>query len=264
MGSAEKQKQRERFLLDRFLEHRGISPTNIKQPDPPDPDFLIDIDGRKVGIELTRVFVRPDKHPRPVKEPLPQEVESITNWIVSRARKIYFDAECPPVLARIVFSNRITLDKKKGDQIAKLIAGRIQRMGIQNSQVIWRSSEGEREEALLSKSVVSIYAHGVAKLHLARWIVARAGFVHTLTAKHLQDRIDSKAKKINGYKKNTEEIWLLIVADRTLPSQKFMLSPSFPLDSLSSRFARTFYYGYGADGVIEFKSINSGNCDDNC
>ena len=73
------------------------------------------------------------------------------------------------------------------------------------------------------------------------------------TPKYLQDRIDEKSKKINGYKKNTEEIWLLIVTDRRRPSQKFIRPPDFPIDSLSSPFARTFYYGYAADDeVIEF------------
>jgi hypothetical protein len=251
MGSAKEQKQRERFLLDRFLEHQKISPKDIKQPDPPDPDFLIDIEGRKVGIELTELFLRSkesDTYPRP----LLQEVESITNSrIVSKARKIYFDAESPPVRANIVFSNLITLDKKKGDQIADVIAGKIQRMGIKNSQ-IWRSSEDEGEEDLLSESVFSIHAHRVPELHLARWVVARAGWVADLTPKHLQDCIDKKVKKINGYKQNTQEVWLVIVADRTQPSQKFKLPPSFPWVSLSSGFTRMFYYCYGADDLIEF------------
>jgi hypothetical protein len=140
-----------------------------------------------------------------------------------------------------------------GDQLAKLIAGKIQ-VGLQNSQVFeWRSSEGGGEEFLLCDSVFFIHAEVVPKPRFARWTVARAGLVATLTPKHLQDVIDKKAKKINGYKKSSEEIWLLIVTDRRLPSQKFTRPLHFPLDSLSSPFARTFYYSYAGDeGVIEF------------
>jgi hypothetical protein len=56
----------------------------------------------------------------------------------------------------------------------------------------------------------------------------------------------------NSHKKVAEEIWLLIFADRTHPSQMFFVAPDFPLDSVSSRFTRTFYCGYPVtEGVID-------------
>jgi len=54
MDSAKK--QHERFLLDRFLELQGISPACIEARE--SPDFLIDLEGRKVGIEVTELFIR--------------------------------------------------------------------------------------------------------------------------------------------------------------------------------------------------------------
>ncbi len=255
MDSAKK--QHERFLLDRFLEHEGISPASIEPLDP--PDFLIDFEGRKVGIEVTELFIRSNKseaHSQPEEEPLLQVAESITNLIVSKARKIYFDADNPPVLSTIWFSDRITLDKKKGDQIAQLIAHQIQTMSPQTSQAVaWRSSEDENEERSLSEWVAIIHTCRVPDLRFARWTVARPGLVATLTPKHLQEVIDKKAKKINDYKTVAEEIWLLIVADRTRPSQKFFVMPDFPLDSISSPFAKTFYYGYVSDEVLSFEAM---------
>jgi hypothetical protein len=95
----------------------------------------------------------------------------------------------------------------------------------------------------------------VSELRFARWTVARPGLVATLTPKHLQEVIDKKAKKINGYKKVAEEIWLLIVADGTRSSQKFSVMPDFPLDSISSPFAKTFYYGYVSAEVLSFEAM---------
>lgn len=251
MDSAKK--QNERFLLDRFLELQGISPARIQPLDP--PDFLIDLEGREVGIELTELFIRSDKsraHHQPTNDLLLQEIESITDGIVSKARKIYFDAGNPPVLLTLFFSDRITLDKKNGDQIAKLIACQIQSMSLTNSQVAdWRSSDDENEEHPLSESVVLMHALGVPERRFARWTVARPGLVASLTPKHLQEVIDKKAKKISVYKKIEEEIWLLIVADRTRPSQRFSAAPDFPLDSVSSPFTKTFYYDYVHKGVID-------------
>jgi hypothetical protein len=253
MDSAEKKKRRERFFLDRFLERQGITPTVILPREA--PDFLIDLEGRTVGIEVTYLF-RSNKtvaHPEPAEDPLLQKIESYTDRIVSEAQRIYSDAGNPPVLSTIVFSNRITLDKNKGDQIARLIAHQIQSMSLQNSQVVnWSSRADENEEHPLSESVAFIHARGVPERRFARWSVARAGFIATLTPKHLQDSIDEKATKINAYKEHAKEIWLLIVADRTRPAQKFSVTPTFPLNSISSPFAKTYYYGYAAEEVIEF------------
>lgn len=291
--------QRERFLLDRFLEVQGISPTSVERPHP--LDFLIDLEGRKVGIELSELFIRsrPKGHPKPGGKPFLQDVESITNKIVSTARKIYFDAGNPlvmstiwfdvesitnqivptargihldacnsPVLSTVWFSSRITSGKMNGDQIAKLIADRIHAMSRQDSQAVaWRSSEAENEERCLSEWVDIIHTNRVPeypfaqwKDRFAQWTVARPSLVAPLTPKHLQEVVDKKAKKINSYKKCacTEEIWLLIVADGTLPSRRFYVAPDFPIDSLSSPFAKTFYYSYPAEGVIDIANKANG------
>jgi len=59
-------------------------------------------------------------------------------------------------MAEIWFSDQIPLDKKKGDQIAKLIADQIQSMSRQNSEAAaWRSSEAEGEERSLSEWVTT-------------------------------------------------------------------------------------------------------------
>lgn len=253
MSSDEKKKQRERFFLDRFLEQQGITPKSIQQLNPPDPDFLIDLDGHKVGIEITEIFVRSKEskvHPQPAEEPLLQAVERITDRIVSKARDIYCEADNPPVLAQIVFSNRITLDKSTENQIARLVADEIRDMSLRHSsEANWKPGVHANEAHLLSESVAFIHIRRVPESRFARWAVARAGFVANLTAKHLQDRIDDKVKKLNGYKKNEtiEEIWLLMVADRRLPSQKLLRPSDLPLESLSSPFAKTFYYCYAAD-----------------
>lgn len=260
MDSAKK--RRERFLLDRFLEIQGISPTCIQESE--SPDFLVDLEGRRVGIEVTRLYIRGNKskaHPRPGGRPLLQEVESITNQIVSKARKIYFDAGYPLLKSEIWFSDQIALDKKKGDQIAELIAHQIRSMSLQDSQAVaWRSFEDENEEHPLSDLIDTIHTQRVPEYHddqwkdrFAQWTVARPSLVAPLTPKRLQGEIDEKAKKIDDYRKRAciEEIWLLIFADRTQPSQRFFVTPDFPQDSLSSRFTKTFYCDFVDKEIIE-------------
>lgn len=263
----DEKKRHEKFLLDRFLEHQGITPTRI---DPGEsPDFLVDIDGRTVGVEVTQLFIKrcnsearllpEEKALLEAKEPTLQAIESITSSIVSKARRIYLDADNPPVHSQILFSSWIkpNIDNKKRDQVAKLIADQIQGMSLQNSEVAnWRSREDEKENPL-SDWVIFISAQRVPELRFARWSPTNnsVGFVSTLTPERLQEEIDKKASRISAYKKRAEEIWLLIVADRTRSSQKFSVMPDFPLDSISSPFAKTFYYGYVSDEVLSFEAM---------
>jgi hypothetical protein len=257
MESDDKKKRHERFLLDRFLEHQRITPTCI---DPGEsPDFLINLDGRTVGIEVTELFIRRcNSEARLIPEdPTLQAIESISSKIVSRAREIYFDANNPPVLAKIVFSSPIIPgDKRKDDQIAKLIADQIQSMSRQDSEGSeWRSSEDEKAENPLSEWVSFISTWRVAERHRARWSPNSAGLVSPLTPARLQEEIDIKASRINAYKERAEEVWLLIVVDRTRSSQKFSVMPDFPLDSISSPFAKTFYYDLVSGVVLNFEAM---------
>jgi hypothetical protein len=176
---------------------------------------------------------------------------------VSKARELYFDAKNPPVLSHILFSNRIIpADKTRGDQIAMLIADQIQGMNRQDSEKSdWRSREDEKEENPLSEWVSFISVWRVRNLRFAQWNPNSAGIVSTLTPARLQEEIDQKAPKLSAYRKCAEEIWLLIVADRTRSSQKYSVMPDFPLDSISSPFAKTFYYDYVSGEVLSFETM---------
>jgi hypothetical protein len=267
-------KRRERFFLDRFLEHDGKTPTGIEKGTPPGPDFLIDIEGRKIGIELTELYIwkkskAPPKWtkgplPHQPEEPNPQAAETCTDQIVSKARTIYDDAGNPPVGVNIRFSSWITSDQItskqvatiKRDDVAKLIADQVQGMCPQTGQrVIWRSVDEGSEDSPLSAAVASINASGVPEHSMSHWRIARAGFAKTRIQKYLQDAINEKAANIIEYKKAAGEIWLLIVADLTRPSQLFSVPRDFPLDSLFSPFERTIYFGYPDREVLEFVSM---------
>ncbi len=256
MGSDEKKRRHERFLLDRFLKQRRLRPKSIEQPKPPNPDFIINLDGRMVGIEMTEIFIRSDKstnHLQSTEGLLLQEFESITDHIVSQAREIYFETNDTLVLSKILFS-QVTRDKRKRRQIAEMIAHKIQDMvsGSSSKVVEWKPDVLDKEAKLLSETVAFIHIYRVPEERFARWTVMRAGLVVKLTPKHLQDRINIKSQKLKSYRedKNFGEIWLLLVADRTRPSQKFERRSDSSFNSLSSPFDKTFYYCYAADEQI--------------
>lgn len=86
---------------------------------------------------------------------------------------------------------------------------------------------------------------------MAHWSVARAGWVAPVTSGALQSRVNEKARRLPEYQNKVEENWLVIVADRTKPSQMFDAKPDFDPRGISSPFSRTFFYGYPETTVIE-------------
>ena len=246
MNSNDWKKWHERFLLDQFLMHQGLTPTHIEKGE--SPDFVITFDGSAVGIEITELLIQ-----RSEGFTL-QAKESILTKIVSKAREIYCEAENPHVLSHIVFSNRpIPGDKTRGeDQIAKLIAGQIETMSRQDSERSeWRSYEDEKDENPLSEWVSFISTCKVPDSRFAHWSPNSAGTVSFRTVERIQEAINAKASRLNAYTERAEEIWLLIVSDCTRLSQKFYVSPDLPFASISSPFARTFYYSVVSGEVFE-------------
>ena len=256
MSSDEKKRRREKFFLERFLELRGIKPRNVEQLQPPNPDFLINLDGRMVGIEITEIFIQPDKsnnYQRGADELLLQEIDSFKDRIVSEAQKVYFETNGTSVLATITFSH-VPRAKKNSKQIAELIADKVRDMvsGNTSDEEHWRPDVLDNETNLLSEAVAAIDICRVPERRFARWEPTKAGIVTNLTPEHLQDRIDLKAQKLSNYRKNKEfsEIWLLMVADRTRPSQKLHHTLGHSLYSVSSPFDKTFYYCHASDEPV--------------
>ncbi|MEO6816696.1 MAG: hypothetical protein ABI177_08330 [Edaphobacter sp.] len=128
MGSEKIKKARERFLLDKFLECQGLTPTSIGTPEPPSPDFLIELDGRKVGIEITEIYpLSPRSHSGLDGPSPPQAIESRGEKVVSLAKEAYFRRNDSPLLVTVVFSNIETIRKKeKREKLAELIADEVE------------------------------------------------------------------------------------------------------------------------------------------
>ncbi len=245
MDSATSKKLKERFFLDRFLEHLEISPVRIEQRE--GPDFLVHVDGRPVGIELTYLHIRDAS-----EKPLPQARESVTDRIVSAAQRLYSLSGAPPAHVTVLFSSWLRLNEIKRDHIAKWLSMHVQNLCLNTWQRSdWRSDTEENDDHPLSEVVDVIHALGVPDYSMAHWTVARAGWVATLTSERLQERIDEKSPKVATYQEVAQEIWLVIIADGTKPSQAFSVPSDFQPRGFFSPFTRTFFFGYPAGTVVE-------------
>lgn len=238
-NSKERQKQRERFLLDSFLQTLNL-PIDITD-EREAPDFLASYEGQVVGIEVTELFVPPRDGTTL------QAHESLTNRIVQRAKTDYQQRGCPPIHVSIGFVPRCDLRNTNRDRLSKALVDFLTvRPLTQWERLDWHPDDARQ----LPDEIAFVHALGVPDQEFAHWVVPRAGWVHPLTDALLQASIDRKASRIETYRSATAESWLLIVADRTKPSQLFDAGGHLDGCTLRSPFDRTYYFGHPEKTVL--------------
>lgn len=250
-----RRKQEERFLLERFLVSSGIKAEILE--DRLHPDFIIDHEGRPVGLEVTEIFTCHDGSSSRV-----QAEESIADRIVSRARQIYRARGGYPVHISVSFRPYEDLLKVNRETVAEALASRIEQLNPQP----WARVEWPPLMLMnpLPDVVSRIHGLGVLSWDMALWNVPRAAWVVPLTSQHVQSRVDEKVGRLAEYRKHASDVWLLLVTNRGKGSQMFDVDKR-ELDNVTSTFSRTFVYdlwngvaievGRGAAEVITAPSI---------
>ena len=246
MSIADLQKQHERFMLERFAERLSSSIKVLEERE--SPDFLADVDGKKIGIEFTDIFIRHEPKGSPLKAH-----ESTSTKIVSLAQSIYQESGAPPAHVSICFSPSASLKDLNREQTARLLATFVHNLGLTCWQRVDMHPE-DFEYSQFPEQISFLHALGVPNYGMAHWAVARAGWVAPLHIEALQARIAEKSAKLDEYRKVTAENWLVVTSDGTKPSQMFNAPPDFDPSVIISPFSRTFYYGYPDRVLIELGS----------
>lgn len=237
-------KLHERFLLDHFFQALRIPARIVEEREA--PDFLVRLDGRVIGVELTGLFV-----PHRTNTPPPQANESSSDRFLSYAQRLYQESTGPPVHVRVCFAPRSNLTAlNRGREKAAALSNFVCGLDLGPGQVVNCGPEA-CIKSQLPREVSFVHALGVPDHGTAHWIVARSGWAAPLTIEALQSRIDEKSKRLSQYEEVTAENWLIVVSDGTRPSQLFTAPSVFDANQVSSPFFRTFYFGYPNRVLIE-------------
>lgn len=244
IGTSSKKIQ-ERFFLDQFLSCQGIVPAQIEERE--EPDFLIHLDGKIVGVEVTQLFIRETPHGSREKA-----VEAVTDRIVAEARNRYVAYCAPPVHLTVNFWSHFTPSTIRRTEVAGQLAELVQSLTLNATCMETIAWDGDSNfNHPLSNLVAFIHALIVPDPSMACWGVGRSGWVAELSVTPLQTRVNEKARKIGTYQLAADEIWLLIVADRMNPPQSFSIPPGFSTETISTPFARTFFHPYPGMAPME-------------
>ena len=140
MHPAARRKQRERFLLERFLSVAKIDAQLAAVSE--SPDFEIAFDGRAIGVEITEIFAPapPNQHPL-------QARESLSSRVVASARRRYDRAGGVPVHLSVLFSAG-DLRTVQRESLAEALAQLLLRLApTQGKHTLWRNDYKDEELA---------------------------------------------------------------------------------------------------------------------
>lgn len=236
-------KERERFLVESFIRNANLQAEIVEAREA--PDFIISVDGKLTGLEVTELFVSDT----PGGESL-QAGESISSLIATNAQRMYQAAGGSPVNLSMCFYPGMSLRTINRDKAARAICDFVLALGITTSEHIdWRPENCEDPQIQLPEQIAFVHALGVPSFDMAHWAVARAGWVAPLREAPLQQRINEKAKRISAYQNAIPINWLLVVADAMKPSSLIEVKPDFATNNLQSPFDRTFFYRHPDDFI---------------
>lgn len=224
---ATQRKERERFLVERFINEANLQAKIVEEREA--PDFIISIDGKFIGIEVTELFISAE----PGGDSL-QARETISSKIAAKAQRLYEAVGGKPAHVSMCFYPGISLRDINRDKAAQALCDFVLAMDLSVSErVDWRPEDND-ESTQLPEEFAFIHALGVPEFGMSHWTVARAGWVAPLDEEPLQQRIDEKSKRIATYKNATHVNWLLIVADAMRPSSLIEAKSDFRGNSLKS------------------------------
>lgn len=229
----ERKKKHEEFHIELF-----ISLFNKKYPRCPIrpcknsqivPDGLIKSPDGLIGIEHTKLFKR-----RP-------QSEGIQDKILYKSQLICEKNGIPPIEVKVLFAqNSKHLVQKNIDSISRALAECIK--AYVSDKKIVLSGKGI-PLGLVKIHILPAVLNGKQRLLKHRLLPIRASQVKINAINEIQNRIVNKNNKYKQYIKNCgcKEVWLLIVADRSKPSQCFNISEETINNTYESIFDRTFY-----------------------
>ncbi|HSV35535.1 MAG TPA: hypothetical protein VLI46_08255 [Ramlibacter sp.] len=239
-------KEREQYLLRSFLDSAGLA-AEVVDPDREAPDFVLQFEGRLVGLEVTEIFIANDGGPIE-----PRARESIGERIAKLARRRYEQLGGKPVHVTIGLTLGGELrDLNRSETAEKLARFLLTIDPKPNQYVAWEPSY-DRDP--LPPEVHYLHILGVPTWEMAHWYVPQSGWVAPLEEELLQAAIDEKSSKLRDYRLAAPECWLLLASEGWSASQLFDGLPELRPEAIRSPFDRTYFFSAFEKFVLQLTS----------
>lgn len=223
----------ELHLLNNFIANSNMEVTSIIDDEP--PDFIIEIENKKISVELTRLI-----------NPNIKEVEKYKERVVKQVEKRFLDKYDVELYVLIKFTD-VILHRKKETQYTDYLFTTIERVYLTNKDLkfdIHYESHGEVD------FVSTIDVGNVLEFH--NWQSFGAFLVDYVEAGWFRTRIAEKEGNIKDYKTPFDENWLLMVSHLGTKASAIRFE-NMDFQNINSSFEKIYIYKYKENQIIEVK-----------
>jgi hypothetical protein len=203
-------------------------------------------EGRRIGVEDTRLFAEDGSARR-----TPQARKKLVDDIAAATQLEYKNRELPPVEVKLYISRchiKSANMKALSDQIVDVVTANLP--DNPGSTVV------DNEDGGLPLWLDSITIIRFPELPQALFSAPRSNWIPTIHAADLQQTIDGKAERLQGYLKACGEVWLLMVEEGSDPSDTLEMPDELWNHVYDFRgFARLFVLRGTNERIIELSAF---------
>src|SRR5690606_13298679 len=184
-------KERELAIVSGFIRSSGLV-LRVADAERETPDFLADFEGRRIGVEVTEIFV--PSHGNFLE---PQARTSIASRVVAGAWKRYVELGGKPVHVSVQFTPHDTLREIDRNKAMEALATFILGMDLPMHQTVaWRQGY---PPGPVPKEIIGVHLLSVPTWGMAIWTASEAGWVAPLKLDHIQVAVNEKAALLERY-----------------------------------------------------------------
>ena len=208
-------KSKERWFLDRFLGKLGLSPDapvegRVK------PDFTIQIDGKRIGVEVTEFFLDEE-------DGVPKYFQILREKAIDEAWQLYRERGGRALYVFAAFQDVPKPMGPKNNKEVKDFANKFENM-VRSQESSLEGYESRQYCGWPAIPEIDFFSIRACPEGVVDGDWSRMGPTHqeVLEFHHIQTELDRKARKYSSYVGDLDEIWLLIFTEgalRMLPNE---------------------------------------------
>jgi hypothetical protein len=229
-----------RYLEELMHEYQAVPAAEVEESE--SPDFLIRIDGRIVGIEVTE-YVRRGTGERqaPRGGSSLRKIEDDGKRFAERAKDHFEEWYRTRLYVTFPWVG-VRLPKRSAEvaslaaELAELVRGYESQFGFENCQVPSSAIAGSALADYIGAPWIMRLNEGYSS-----WSTGMAGKT-TLLREEVQAEINRKTPKMNAYLQQCDAVWLLIVASGHHPSSWATLSDDVTRHAYQFPFERVIFF----------------------
>jgi hypothetical protein len=226
-------KARERRLIETFLACRGLSGVAVQ--DHEEPDFLVELEGGLVGIEVTDLI-----EARPRQAVPPQQWTAEGRRLVRATQKVFEQANQRPVVVELSFNPQLPAREFRDPALPRQLATAVEEHLLHQANGSWTLGPLRRDPL---PQLTSLYAAPLGASP-SEWRLGSLSDVRPASCDDVVATVAGKESRVPKYRRACPVSWLLVNCD--LVGEEVTLTvPDLPC-RVSTAFDRVFcidFYG---------------------